>query len=429
MLTRKKYGGLAVISPEAIYAGLGESIVKFCLNEIPSPPKEIFYSQLDDDLTSNLYPHLCKEKLKKVQRLFSLGPVLVLYWDDIPDDHYLSFLKGATHPAFALTKTIRQEFPCDNQTLNLIHCSDDSISALKELSILKSCKIKESQVKKTHYSPHDHLGIVNYIDLVSDLFNFNNDATLNIKSEPQKNVRSALKLLNNFSIKNKDFNKIHESFLIGDTTPLFNIIYADISKGNVILKNPLSLLAIESFSDSASIWLKEPIENVIYTISNILDKIAVNKWAICGSTSLWRYGLPIIPNDLDIRCKEEDLYKIANYFNKNIEFIDVGTHKSNVINLNIQGWDIEFTGDTYCKNDIHIFLDAEKNKNDNFQSIADCIIEYLAMGRSDRTISDHKIAQILIEKKNIKFSEFYDQATKAGYRSIDDLAKIYSICG
>lgn len=432
MLRKKESGGLAVISPEAIQAGLDKLIVKFCKDRLFLSPTNIFHSQLGTAQVSQLYPHLSQNKLDKVKKLHSIGPSLVLYWDIIPYKYFLNFLKGAAHPAFSLKHTIRHEFPCDNQILNLIHCSDDSQTAAIEFDILNSCKIKGNQKKNVITSPHAHLGILNYIDLISEVFHYKIEDRIisKIKEQPQKNIRHVFTLLNNYANNCAEFRSVHENFFLGNFSPLLNFIDSNTLSKKIVFKNNLSRLAIESFADSAPMWLKEPIENVIDFIGNILNSLGVSTWEICGSTALWHYGIPIVPRDLDIRCKEKDLYKIANYFSKNIEFIDAGTHSSNVVSINIQGWDIEFTGDTHCRNNIHIILNDEdsKKKNNYFQSAVECAIEYLSMGRSDRAVSDQKVAQMLIEKQNIQISDLLDKAFKAGYKSDNNLSKIYSDC-
>jgi len=432
MLRKKESGGLAVISPEAIQAGLDNLIVKFCIRKLFLSPTNIFYSQLDAAQVSKLYPHLNQNKLDKVKQLHAIGPSLVLYWDKIPHRYFLNFLKGAAHPAFSLKQTIRHEFPCDNQILNLIHCSDDPQTAAIELDILNSCKVKENPKKNVMISSHDHLGILNYINLISEVFHYKLDDRIisKVKEQPQKNIRHVFPLLNNYANNCAEFRSVHESFFLGNFSPLLNFIDSNTIKKKIVFKNNLSMLAMESFADSAPMWIKEPIENIIDFINNILNGLGISRWEICGSTALWHYGIPIVPRDLDIRCKEKDLYKIANYFSKNIEFIDAGTHRSNVVSLNMQGWDIEFTGDTHCGNDIHIILNDEEDKKTNsyFQSAVECAIEYLSMGRSDRAVNDHKVAQMLIEKQNIQISDLLDKAFKAGYKSDNNLSKIYSDC-
>lgn len=70
-------------------------------------------------------------------KLLMLGPSLVTIWRGESVIPRLLNLKGKTQPAEAAEGSIRGGFWCDNGICNLMHTSDDTAEALRELAALK----------------------------------------------------------------------------------------------------------------------------------------------------------------------------------------------------------------------------------------------------------------------------------------------------
>ncbi len=70
-------------------------------------------------------------------RLLMMGPSLVTIWHGENAIPTLSSVKGKTQPAEAAAGSIRGGFWCDNGVCNLVHTSDDTAEAERELAALK----------------------------------------------------------------------------------------------------------------------------------------------------------------------------------------------------------------------------------------------------------------------------------------------------
>jgi nucleoside diphosphate kinase len=159
-LFRDQQAGLTVYSPDcaqsrlwgnldhAIHAATGfqivrrhwishdiNSILRFYSGPDGAPPAE-----QDPAAAIHKYDNIPAETLQYghlVTRLLLMGPALVTIWRG--DDAIPALLrsKGKTQPAEAAAGSIRGGFWCDNGVCNLVHSSDDTAEAERELAALK----------------------------------------------------------------------------------------------------------------------------------------------------------------------------------------------------------------------------------------------------------------------------------------------------
>jgi nucleoside diphosphate kinase len=93
------------------------------------------------------YDNIPPDKLQPghlLPRLLLSGPALLTIWKGDNAIAKLLSLKGATHPAEAKTDTLRGNFWCDNPVCNLLHTSDHTEDALRELDAIQSTPILDS---------------------------------------------------------------------------------------------------------------------------------------------------------------------------------------------------------------------------------------------------------------------------------------------
>lgn len=77
-------------------------------------------------------------------KLLLQGPSLLTIWRGENAIPTLLKVKGSTQPAEAVARSIRGSFWCDNGVCNLMHTSDDTAKALRELNVLRlNCWLDE----------------------------------------------------------------------------------------------------------------------------------------------------------------------------------------------------------------------------------------------------------------------------------------------
>lgn len=107
-----------------------------------------FYRGPDDEPTSEQDPDEAIRKYDSIPadrlqyghlmvKLLMLGPSLLTIWRGDNAIPKLLSVKGKTQPAEAAAGSIRGSFWCDNGVCNLVHTSDDTAEALRELAALQ----------------------------------------------------------------------------------------------------------------------------------------------------------------------------------------------------------------------------------------------------------------------------------------------------
>jgi nucleoside diphosphate kinase len=159
-LFQDQQAGLTVYSPDctqsrvwgnldhAIHAATGFQIVRrgWIAHDINSIMR--FYAGPDDEPPAEQDPAEAMRKYESipaetlryghlVTRLLLMGPALVTIWRGEQAIPALLRVKGTTQPAQAAAGSIRGGFWCDNGVCNLIHSSDDTAEAERELAALK----------------------------------------------------------------------------------------------------------------------------------------------------------------------------------------------------------------------------------------------------------------------------------------------------
>jgi nucleoside diphosphate kinase len=107
------------------------SIVRFYTSSDEAVPEP-----QDPEEAARKYDNIPAEDLKYghlVVKLFLSGPSLLTIWRGDAVIETLTALKGATHPAEAAAESIRGRFWCDNAVCNLIHTSDNTREAEREI--------------------------------------------------------------------------------------------------------------------------------------------------------------------------------------------------------------------------------------------------------------------------------------------------------
>ncbi len=111
------------------------SILRFYRGSDDEPPAE-----RDPVEAARKYDSIPAETLQYghlMVKLLLMGPSLVTIWRGENAIPTLLDVKGKTQPAEAAADSIRGNFWCDNGVCNLVHTSDDTAEAERELTVLK----------------------------------------------------------------------------------------------------------------------------------------------------------------------------------------------------------------------------------------------------------------------------------------------------
>jgi nucleoside diphosphate kinase len=206
-LFQDQQAGLTVYSPDctqsrlwgnldhAIQAATGFQIVRrhWISHDINSVLR--FYRGPDDEPPAEQDPAEAMRKYESipaetlryghlVTRLLLMGPALLTIWRGEQAIPALLRVKGKTQPAEAAAGSIRGGFWCDNGVCNLVHSSDDSAEAERELAALNLAHWLDEDVGQyplvdpipapISYIAHSGISVV--CDVVNRLLIAGNDA-------------------------------------------------------------------------------------------------------------------------------------------------------------------------------------------------------------------------------------------------------------
>lgn len=198
-----------------------------------------FYQEPDQELPPEQDPREARQKydnipIEKLQyghlvvKLLMMGPSLVTIWHGDDAVSKLLTVKGKTQPAEAAPNTVRGRFWCDNGVCNLMHSSDTTAEAQRELTALNLSHWLDEETTAvapiapaatpTTYIPHS--GIVIVCDVVNRLLHAQNSPPISITLPPSGNARETnqqlTQQLEQTAVQHPTLSPFIHSFLTGD---------------------------------------------------------------------------------------------------------------------------------------------------------------------------------------------------------------------
>jgi nucleoside diphosphate kinase len=132
---------LLVFLPDAVRCHLVGSIERWVRERTGCVPVASHWVSYTEEALDRFYPGIASkfpEGWPLFAGVFAAGPCLATLWFGVDASRVIPSVKGATHPARCSGATIRGRFWCDNPTANLVHVSDGSAAAVRQLQVLRS---------------------------------------------------------------------------------------------------------------------------------------------------------------------------------------------------------------------------------------------------------------------------------------------------
>lgn len=166
---------LIILSPDAIQANMIRPITDFLFEKIGLFPRYKFSISHTNKTIREFYKNsnIEKRRFEILDQLFLSGESIGFVYEGENLYETLTFIKGLSHPAKCKTDQIRGFFWCDSKVFNLIHSSDNSQEALRELEILSnSIKVStfnpESSLGQSQNFGYEHSGLYNLSKFISN---------------------------------------------------------------------------------------------------------------------------------------------------------------------------------------------------------------------------------------------------------------------
>jgi nucleoside diphosphate kinase len=166
---------LIILSPDAIQANMIRPITDFLFEKIGLFPRYKFSISHTNKTIREFYKNsnIGKRRFEILDQLFLSGESIGFVYEGENLYETLTLIKGLSHPAKCKTDQIRGFFWCDSKVFNLIHSSDNSQEALRELEILSnSIKVStfnpKSSLGQSQNFGYEHSGLYNLSKFISN---------------------------------------------------------------------------------------------------------------------------------------------------------------------------------------------------------------------------------------------------------------------
>jgi nucleoside diphosphate kinase len=323
-----------------------------------------------------------------ITRLFAQGPCSCAVYTESGAAAKLAMVKGATHPSRALPDTIRASLPCDNDVCNLVHVSDDADAARREIAALAgglpdSAFTRAGQIAQPpKYPGLGHVGVVALSELLARIVGPGRSAE---QPPPFPDIPTPHALfgwgqavLRELASNSPPEARVVEAYFDGRADDVLALVR------DATCVSEFEALAIECGSSAVRGWDRLPIDDALREVCRWLVGLGIDDWAIGASTALRAHGLPVSPSDIDVRCSEPVLQRVADRLARKVSrHRDMG-YAANAIAVTIAGWEVELVGDLVFDHGGRVFVDqttVARRDADGFMAPEDLFAEYLAMNR------------------------------------------------